>query len=914
MRRERGPGHRADPLTAAVAIAATLFVLFSIGSPLYGGRVFHATQILQLASPWREQVPDDASIANQCVADTVDGVYPQRALTRDALRRGSLATLDASNAGGSDLASGLNAGFFNPVTFVPYLALPGSWAPAYAKVLELLVALLGMVLYLRRLTVSAPAAIVGGVVYAATGFMVAWTNWPQTTVAAFVPLLFWSLERVVSRPSVGSAMVVSLPVAAMLLGGFPAVTGWSLYAGAAYLLMRLWARRPRAQRLGRGIAAGVGGLALAAGVSAFRLVPFASSIHGADLSYRQDQATQRLPLEGLSTALFPRGLGDCHVTTAWFAAQNPIEAEVFVGTTALVLVLVALTGRLRPTVPRGVRAFAVLSALFILQQAYLGGPLATVVAKLPVFAGDQPGRLRFFLGFVAALLAALGLDRLLLAPRDRLWWRRPASVPAAGVWASAAVIAVATAYSVHRREFRHDLASQLDADTRRALIAAAVAVAAVLVAVTIPRLRRGAALVLAVLVCLQSYGFAHGFWAREPRSAFYPVTPAHAYLSAHQGTDRSVGDVDDLWPGTATTYGLSSPVGHSFTDPSWADLLQAADGGAFITATFSVLHITPAVLTSPVLDRLSVKYVDVDAGSAVPGGAATIGAVGGPVRIVDGRPLVVPAGNARVRAVGIRLSTTLVTTADHFATLRASILDSHGVEVGHGSRRLYGGVPAGLPFSVPVTEATSPGPYTVSVTLHARGSSALVEGDGHSPVLTLVTAADDGLHIVAADDSVIYRRDTSLPFVRWAAQTRVVSVAKQAGALTASMPSSTALVDRPVQADGRSAQVSRVARTATTVRAHVEAQGTGLAVIAEARLAGWRASLDGRAVPVIAADHGLQAVAVPTGTHDISLSYHEPGLTAGLALTGLSLLAYAVLIVIAVLAIRRGRDTDRDRL
>ena len=49
----------------------------------------------------------------------------------------------------------------------------------------------GMVLFLRRLKLSRPAAWLGWLVFASSAFMVVWTNWPQTRTAALIPALFW---------------------------------------------------------------------------------------------------------------------------------------------------------------------------------------------------------------------------------------------------------------------------------------------------------------------------------------------------------------------------------------------------------------------------------------------------------------------------------------------------------------------------------------------------------------------------------------------------------------------------------------------------------------------------------------------------------------------------------------------------
>ena len=48
-----------------------------------------------------------------------------------------------------------------------------------------------MVAFLRRHGLTRAAGVLAGIVFAASGYMMMWTNWPQTRVGAFIPLLFW---------------------------------------------------------------------------------------------------------------------------------------------------------------------------------------------------------------------------------------------------------------------------------------------------------------------------------------------------------------------------------------------------------------------------------------------------------------------------------------------------------------------------------------------------------------------------------------------------------------------------------------------------------------------------------------------------------------------------------------------------
>jgi hypothetical protein len=75
----------------------------------------------------------------------------------------------------------------------------------------------------------------------------------------------------------------------------------------------------------------------------------------------------------------------------------------------------------------------------------------------------------------------------------------------------------------------------------------------------------------------------------------------------------------------------------------------------------------------------------------------------------------------------------------------------------------------------------------------------------------------------------------------------------------------------------------------TTVEADCAAPAT--IVRSELDLAGWSATVDGRSVPVVPADGGLESVAVPAGSHEVVFAYAPPHLRLGEGLAVAGLLA-----------------------
>lgn len=80
------------------------------------------------------------------------------------------------------------------------------------------------------------------------------------------------------------------------------------------------------------------------------------------------------------------------------------------------------------------------------------------------------------------------------------------------------------------------------------------------------------------------------------------------------------------------------------------------------------------------------------------------------------------------------------------------------------------------------------------------------------------------------------------------------------------------------------------------VRIHVQAAAPGIVVMSEVFYPGWRATMDGRPVPLLRADYALRAVCVPPGEHVITLSFVPASLWvgAGITLVCLLLVGWAV--------------------
>lgn len=713
VRRRLSPGVLCAVLLAACAVA---LLAYRLGPSLVGVRVFLGVDLFRSFPPWTALLGPGGP-TNFYVWDNLDYFTPAYLQVHQRLLAGDLATWSPFTAGGTPLLSLPIHGLLNPAR-LPYLLLPADLAPAWAKLVELVIAGGGAYLLLRRLRSGRPAALLAAFCYPLTGFLLAWASWPQAAVAALVPALFWAVERFVQERRVRAAAPVAVVVAWLLFGGFPAVAGLALYAAGAYLVVRLVASRPPVRQALRDVAVAAGAVVVGVAASAVQLLPFVTGFLGeVDLSYREAGFDRTEPWAYLASTVLPGSFAGNHLPV-YSGPFNPVEVNAYLG--SAVLVLAGLAVLRRSVWPRGARAYlaglAVVSVLLVWAQV----PPLSWLGALPVFADNPIGRVRVLLCFAVAVLAALGFDTVLRSVRRR------ALVEVIALVAGVAVLWAGCAWVLGR------LGPSLAPGQGRDLLLAVGGAALVAGAVLVPKGRWVAAVVVPVVVAVQALAATGFTWPTGSRAEFYPASAVHTWLAEHTGADRVATEGLVLWPNTNAAYGIRTATGHAFLPRPMKELLTAIDPDAFGRPTMSVLG--PAAADSPGLDRLAARYW-VTAGAVAP--LPEVFAADG-VRVYE-RPDALPrlrwASDALVVADA---SERLAKVADTALPADTVVLDAPG------------GPTDGRPAEVEVLEDSGD---TVRVRVSAGGAGYLVVADN---VRTDWVATVDGnaVPVVPADHAL----------------------------------------------------------------------------------------------------------------------------------------------------------------
>ena len=894
-----------------------LFVLVPLGPALIGQGTLLDVGALSAYLPFRADVGNGSTSVVTCRRDTFDYYLPGIAEIKRSFFAGHFPTWAPYEVGGAPLASLPNHGALSPMS-LPYFVMPLWLAPAYVKLLEFVVAIGGMVLFLRRLGLSTAAGLLAGVVFAGSGFMIMWTNWPHTRVAALIPMLFWALERVIQQLRARDVVLVAVVVASMLLGGFPAIVLFSHTVAAAYVLVRvalLYRLRPR-RAVQAGLAA-AGGVVLGVGLSAIQILPFAANLGAFDLASREERG-HHLPLYSAFTMIDPYAIGSC-VGGVRYGPVNPIEAVGFLGAAAVGLASAALVLRRRAVGDTVPTAFFAGAAAILAVGIWVGGPVLAALYALPLWSTNFIGRAQSVFGFLVAVLVGVAFDRLHRGVTDaaggplarRLG--RHQTVRVGLVVAGLALVAVLVTGAVVRVARSDGFTDHLLSTVTLPLLILVVGAVLVVVAARGPRSASVLALaLLAVLVVAQASAFAHTLLPGSRVQDFYPVTPTHAYLSANLHGDRYGATGNTMFAPTSDYYELRTPVGHEFTDQRWKDVVYAADPRAQLTVTYSTFSPElpiEQVEHSPALDQLAVRYWVASPRSGI-GAREPMSGGRERIELEEGNSGACTVPGGPLRGVRVQVAAVMPAVTDGRRPMLHAAVTSGGVER-QGAILIDSEFEPGRLF-VAIAGEDLPASSTASVRFWVTDTegSRVFRGQGGRLSCSAIRPAEDGLRLVHADaGGAVYQRLDALPRIRWAATSRVVTGRHERIAMVdQGVPADTVLLedDRLPVGSGRPAAVRVLADERERLSVQVDAKGGGYLVVADSiARAGWHATVDGSPVDVVHGNHAFAAIPVPEGDHRVELVYRAPGLRVGVVVTVASLLVAAVPVIGPVLVRRR---------
>ena len=659
-------------LTRRLALVLLVLPTLLLGPGMLRGERF-LPHLPVLLEPLAAEQPQAAAEARGRVlygpADRIFPTLSDQLVAREELGRADLPTWEPNLGLGVPLFANSIAGLAYPPNWLG-LALPPDRAAGPLAWLTLVLAGLGMALFLGRLGLCEGAVAVGILALQGGGWGLSnLMYFMKVDAALWLPWSLWAVEGLV-RGLRGSALALFLAVALSMLAGFPPIALFGALAAGLYGLVRLTDLGSGLLGL-QGVESGaVEGPILAArlvfvlvlGIAggAWQLLPMAESMDGSmrGVKTRQtltDQSLAPATLAGVAVPDFAGPPGVPNPSTGppvawWLTAPedraraehaSPLEWNTFAGVAQVLLGLIALATAWR-------RALVPTLGLVLVYGFAQAWPGFDRLYGVPGLGIGAPGRVLSVAWILWPWLAALGAEALITGRRGARWglaglalaaaaggaWFARGTAPAA--WAEALQADLIERYAslldrpeaLVREYVPLDAAREAGANlVRGAWIAAGSALALGLTAAAVGLLRRGRhagpfALALGALLVVEAAVTSRPHLVHQAPGDV-PIFPDSAALEAIREAagdgrvlrlDQSasgVGDVERLArPNLLQVYGVADLTPWTvFTPRGLVELVTDLDPGALYRGSGIARLSNRAFLDQPLYDLLRVTCI-----------------------------------------------------------------------------------------------------------------------------------------------------------------------------------------------------------------------------------------------------------------------------------------------------------------
>jgi hypothetical protein len=356
------------------------------------------------------------------VQDMMIQNYPFRDFFARALRHWALPLWAPEINCGFPLFAEGQAGILYPFNLLAALFLPTWAALNYNIVFHFWLAGAGAYGLLRAFGCLPVAALVGGLSYCCSGYLVVRAMSPNyVDVCAWLPVCLLLIELALQRGQWRLTLAAALVVGLQWLAGHPQAACYSAGASSLFALYRGWR-----QGWGLAVLLALGVPLLGLGLAAAQLLPTAElvrvSSRGRGLSLEQF-VSMSLPPERLITLFLPNFFGNDASGSYWGQREGFfIQLCPYLGVLTLFLGLVALRRRR----DQYTCFFCALSALALVLSLGHYTELFSLLYQIPGLKFFRiPTRFLLWLALAVAVLAGLGLDQILRSPQRRgagSWW------------------------------------------------------------------------------------------------------------------------------------------------------------------------------------------------------------------------------------------------------------------------------------------------------------------------------------------------------------------------------------------------------------------------------------------------------------------------------------------------------------
>ena len=570
--------------------------------------------IIGLYHPFRDlyakNYPNGIPYKNFLITDPVRQQYPWRELAIDILKKYQLPLWNPYQMAGYPLLGNLQSAIFYPLN-VFFLFLPFSWSWSILLLLQPLLGGTFLYFYLRNVDTKKEAAILGSIVFAFSGFSIAWMEWGTILHAGlWLPLALLAIDKILfyfndrKKTPFLWIFIFIFSLTLSLFAGHLQTSFYVLLLSLIYLFIQWWRSGKNLKVLVLFICSyfAVSIITAVQWIPALQLI--LQSARDIDQGNNWQQAGWFIPWQHLIQFIAPDFYGNPATLNYW-GVWNYGELVGYVGIVPLVFGLFAIFSR-RDKKTIFYSGVLFVSLLFSLPTGISALPF---VLHIPFLSTAQPTRLLFLVDFSLALLAAFGLDSFLKEKKKTIFYPLILlSLVLVALWVI--VYIFAPNWGISRENL---LIAKSNLRLPTLLFGITTFTFIVL------HFLRGKKVVFAfstIIIVLTVFDLLRFGWKFTPftnKTYLFPKTKAIEFLEKQNGQFRIMTtDNRILPPNFSTIYRLQSIDGY---DPlylrRYGELIAASERGKpDITAPFGFNRIiTPHNSNSKIIDLLGVKYV-----------------------------------------------------------------------------------------------------------------------------------------------------------------------------------------------------------------------------------------------------------------------------------------------------------------
>jgi len=603
----------------AVALIIIAIMIFYGRVPLQSATLNTAFANRIVTSPWN-QVPPRAT-GNTLFIDPTSNFenYPYDLYVASHLRDGRFPLWDPYSGLGVPVVGNIVNAPFYPLKIILY-TLPYWESYDLYKLIQYFVAGLGMYLYVRSMVkarsptrrVGIYAPLVSAFVWMFSYRLISFMNHVTFNVEILFPWMLYFIDRYVRQREVKYLSLAGIVVGVQWLGGMPETSFIFSVVGAAYIVVaeldRLrWGLQYLATFLKRTTATLLATFGIGIGLAAINLLPFTEMYLNSFNYHTTQYGIVPAPTRDLITMFMPT-----YFNRMFVGYFDHFTVSAFAGVIPLVLALYGLLGRWWFEK----RTVFIVSVLVIFMALDFGVPGFILIGRLPGFDLSSQAWNFWIFPFCIAVLASIGVTRMLLV--SRIEFRRIlAAISTVALLPLLLVQQLPANLSSTYREPQAGILA-LEAFLGTVLVfTIAIFVAGkigqrLLARAHCPRVAPAKLFGCVLLVLVFSELFLQSFAFPSPSLSFerfnYPSTRSITYLQKHLGTYRFIG-LDGFLPADyGALFGISEVNYFSSMYPNrYLQFVGAIWPDA--PAKMATPGITFGVYDSPLLDLVAVKYV-----------------------------------------------------------------------------------------------------------------------------------------------------------------------------------------------------------------------------------------------------------------------------------------------------------------